>query len=315
MEKSLLTMTNVTKGFRKRIRSGKEIRAVSNLSLEVAEGEIFGFLGPNGAGKSTTIRLMLGLLYPDEGEIRIGGENIQKNKKKALQGIGALVEGPAFYPYLTGFENLEIFGAYSGSVSKTRIEELINTVGLRGREHERVAAYSMGMKQRLGIAQALLNRPRLIILDEPTNGLDPHGMRDIRRLIFRLSRELNTTIFLSSHILHEVQQICDRVAIINKGKTIVIDAVKELHKKSNRIYEIDTPEPTVVETHLRKNPAYEVIQTDPLRVDLLTGSADELLSHLIQKGVRLTSFKPVELTLEDYFLSSTNESVKEEVKV
>lgn len=308
--KNALQIREVTKTFRTGPRKRIKITAVDNISLEVPEGEIFGFLGPNGAGKSTTIRLMLGLLSPDAGEIFIGDNCVQTAKKAALKKVGALVEGPAFYPYLSGRENLEVFAAYTEGVEKTRIEEVINIVGLQGREKERVSAYSMGMKQRLGIAQALLNRPDLLVLDEPTNGLDPHGMKDIRKLLQNLSREHGTTVFLSSHILHEVQQTCDRVAVINRGKIVAEGSVADLLSSAKGIYEIRTPDPGRVTEYIERKTSCRLVEKSPLRIEMRDYRPESLVRELVEQHFPITAFTPVAMTLEDFFLKSAPKGIQ-----
>lgn len=195
--------------------SGKPV--VDDLDLSVAPGDIYGFLGPNGAGKTTTMRMILGLIRRDAGSVSIFGES---DPVAARAQIGGIVEGPRFYPYLSGAENLRIFAAYSGGATEARITELLELVRLGDRREDRVATYSLGMKQRLGIAQALLSRPRLLLLDEPTNGLDPAGMREVRGLIGRLREEEGLTVFVSSHLLWEIQELCTRVGIIQDGRKV-----------------------------------------------------------------------------------------------
>ncbi len=206
-----------------------DLHAVDDLNLDVFEGDIFGFLGPNGAGKSTTIRMMLSLVKPSEGLISIFGKELNQNRHEILQRIGCIIEDPDFYLYLSGEKNLDLFARLSGKSPETKkIHELMELVGLKGREQDKVKTYSHGMKQRLGIAQTLIHDPDLIILDEPTTGLDPQGIIDVRNLILHLKNDLRKTIFLSSHLLHEVEQIATRMAIINKGKAVVQGNVSEL---------------------------------------------------------------------------------------
>ncbi len=224
MSEVILSIINLSKSFGKR-------KAVDNLSFDIREGEIFGFLGPNGAGKSTAIRSMLSLIKPDEGDIEIFNKSVRKYHNSALQKVGALVERPDFYDYLSAYRNLSIL-ATMDDVSKKRIDEVLEIVGLTDRREDKVKAYSQGMKQRLGIAQALLSNPKLLILDEPTNGLDPRGMKEVRDLIRKLSQE-GITILLSSHILHEVEQVCTTMAIINLGKLIKIGSVHDLLNESD----------------------------------------------------------------------------------
>ncbi|MBL4937086.1 ABC transporter ATP-binding protein [Clostridium sp. YIM B02515] len=224
----VLEVNNVYKSL-----SRREI--IKGISFDVKEGEIFGFLGANGAGKTTTIRMLVGLIKPDKGNIRIMGYDIQKNLVKALKQVGSIVEYPDMYNDLTGRENLIIFSRMYGNVSKERIEEIIELIGLKDRIDDKVKKYSLGMKQRLGLGQALLPNPKLLILDEPTNGFDPLGIIEFRNIIKNLARENNTAIFISSHILAEIEQVCDRVAFIDKG---IIKSIEYTNKlKNNEEYD------------------------------------------------------------------------------
>ncbi len=238
MTEIVLSTDQLTKRYGKRV-------AVDALSLEVNRGDIFGFLGHNGAGKSTTIRMVLGLIKPTSGSAKLLGCDIRKERAKALARVGAIVEAPAFYNNLSGLQNLKILSSMSGGASKDRIDEVLKIVGLLGREDDPVGVYSHGMRQRLGIAQALLPNPELIILDEPTDGLDPQGIREIRELILKLRDDLGLTVFLSSHLLHEIEQICNRVAIMREGVMLyqgdvatLIDEEKTVKLTVDRIEEV-----------------------------------------------------------------------------
>ena len=210
----------------KKILGKREI--IKELNLTVNEGEIFGFLGPNGAGKTTTIRMLVGLIAPNAGTITVCGEDVQKNKEKALKNVGAVVENQELYKYLSGRENLMQI-ARIRKVSKQEVEELIELVGLKDRINDKVKKYSLGMKQRLGLAAALIGNPKLLILDEPTNGLDPSGIMDFREVVKKAAKERGMAVFISSHILSEVQNLCDRVAFINDG---VIKSVEDIHENT-----------------------------------------------------------------------------------
>ena len=234
----IIEVTGLTKRFR-------NVTAVDELSLNVQKGDVFGFLGPNGAGKSTTIRMLLTLIKPDNGSIKLFNRSLFKERKNILKDVGAIVEKPDFYGYLSAHKNLEILSRISGrEVSAKRIDEILDTVGLFERRMSKVKTYSHGMKQRLGIAQALLHDPELIILDEPTTGLDPQGMKEIRDLITFLRKEKGKTIFLSSHILSEVEQVANRMIIINKGRTVVEGSVNDLLNSSGTkvTFEVDNIE-------------------------------------------------------------------------
>lgn len=218
----ILLLRNVAKRFGK-------IEAVKNVNLSVYRGDIYGFLGPNGSGKSTTIRMLLGLISPDQGEIQLFGNPLTKKRNQILSKIGALIERPDFYNYLSAYQNLELLAAYSGlKPEKKRIFNLLEMVDLHQRYDSKVRTFSQGMKQRLGIAQALLHDPDLIILDEPVNGLDPQGIKDIRNLILRLNRDFNKTLIVSSHILREMELISNRMIVISKGEVVVEGDVQTL---------------------------------------------------------------------------------------
>ena len=228
-------------------KSYGSFKAVDQLDLDVYRGDVFGFLGPYGAGKSTTIRMLLTLIKPDGGDIRIFGKELHEHRSSILSRIGCIVEKPDFYKFLSARKNLEVLAQYNKvRLSKTKIDELLEFVGLKGRGDDAVKGYSHGMKQRLGLAQALLHDPDLIILDEPTTGLDPQGIIDIRNLILYLSKEKGKTIFLSSHILHELELVASRMAILNKGKMVLQGSLTELLHDSDRVVEVRVEHPEMV---------------------------------------------------------------------
>jgi len=202
--------------------------AVDRLSLQVQPGDVFGFLGQNGAGKSTTIRMLLGLVKPSSGQVSLLGYDLPRHREQALRKVGAIVDAPAFYDNLTGLENLRIFSSLTSHVAQHRYSEVLRWVNLSGRENDKVRVYSHGMRQRLGLAQALLPEPELLILDEPTDGLDPQGIREIRQLLVDLAQQHGLTVFLSSHLLHEVERICNRIAIIDQGRLLYQGTVQSL---------------------------------------------------------------------------------------
>lgn len=286
----------------------KNLVAVNNLNLNVYRGNVFGFLGPNGAGKSTTIRMLLTLIKPTAGEIKIFGKSLHKNRIEILRQIGAIVEKPDFYLYLTAYKNLEILGKISGAdVSKQNIFRVLELVGLEKRFNSKVKTYSHGMKQRLGIAQALLHDPELIILDEPTTGLDPQGMKEIRDLIIHLSTEENKTIFLSSHILHEVELIANRMIIINKGSTQVEGTVSELLNpdKLRVTYEVDNLQKAFEIVKLSQwAECFEKKEKNKITFELPKDEAAELNKYFIENGISVSAVIPVR-SLEDYFLKIT----------
>ncbi len=217
----VLKINRVSKTYKKR-------KVVSNLSFSMQSGEILGFIGPNGAGKSTTLKMICGLTKISEGEIYICDKEVSNNFKKAIARVGAMIENPTMYPYLTGRQNLKIVANFYGPEAVKRIDKIVNLVGMQNRIDDKFSTYSLGMKQRLGIAQALLNNPKLLILDEPTNGLDPNGIKEFRDLIIRLAKKAGIAVLISSHNLAELEHICDRVAIINNGRLIEYKSMREI---------------------------------------------------------------------------------------
>ncbi len=279
--------------------------AVKDLTLEVHGGEILGFLGPNGAGKTTTIRMALGLIRPTAGRVEILGEDIAHHASRVLPRVGALVESPALYLYMSGRDNLRAFAAVLGGVPNRRLDEVLELVDLTGRQRDRVGSYSMGMKQRLGVATALLHDPELLMLDEPANGLDPAGIVEMRDLLRRLAAE-GKTVFISSHVLGEVQQICDRVAIINHGELVRLAPVAELlGTAKDFVVRIDDAQ--AVLRLLQQQPWGKAARLD--HNDLITGSPTgrgrDLVRFLVQAGHWPDSVSPRQHNLEEVFLSLT----------
>lgn len=280
---------------------------VKNVSFEVGESEIFGFLGPNGAGKTTTIRMLVGLTRPTKGTIRIGGYDLSKQFLNAIRQVGCIVENPELYPYLTGRENLELFARMTGDISPDRIEEVVRLVELQNRIDDSVKTYSLGMRQRLGIAQALLGRPKLLILDEPTNGLDPAGIRELRSFIRRLSREEGISVFISSHILHEVQLMCDRVAIISQGEIVKTGRVDQLVGSHAKVEWVVEPHNAGVEK-LRGLPyisQLEVLDNGRVLVHMPMEKIAETNRALVAEQIQVSGIRPHQQTLEDIFLEMT----------
>ncbi len=286
----------------------KNILAVDNLNLNVYRGDVFGFRGPNGAGKSTTIRMLLSLIKPTSGTIKIFDSSIIAGREFILKKIGAIVEKPDFYKYLTAFKNLQILGKLSGiQPEKSKIMELLDLVGLKQRAHSKVKTFSHGMKQRLGIAQALLHNPELIILDEPTTGLDPQGMKEIRDLIIRLAREESKTIFLSSHILSEVEQIANRMIIINNGSTVVEGYVAELldskiAKVTVNVDDLIITEKLINETQWADN--FLKLDEHSFTVSIPRKDVYLLNKFLVENNIKVNSLVPLR-SLEEYFLNIT----------
>ena len=243
---------------------------MDRLDLEVERAELFGFLGPNGAGKTTTIRMALGLIAPTNGSVEILGLDVRRHRSEVLPRVGALVESPALYGYLSGRDNLRVIGSQLGRVSEKRIDEVLEIVGLKGRDRDRVRTYSMGMKQRLGLGIALLNNPELLILDEPANGLDPAGIVEMRDLLRNLAAE-GKTVFISSHVLSEVQQICTRVAIINHGRLVRLAPVAELLQDGGE-FEVKVDQPDELVAALKRPEVASVLlpadKSELLELDL-----------------------------------------------
>lgn len=286
----------------------RNLTAVNNLDLNVYRGDVFGFLGPNGAGKSTTIRMLLSLIKPNAGEIKIFGLPLEKKRAEILKRVGAIVEKPDFYLYLSAYKNLEILGKLSGAdTSNKKVMEILELVGLDKRANSKVKTFSHGMKQRLGLAQALLHDPELIILDEPTTGLDPQGMKEIRDLIMFLSKTKNKTIFLSSHILREVEIIATRMIIINKGTTQVEGTVEGLldSDKMSVAIEVDkVAEAVGFINESRWNEFYKTSAKNELQFDMMKSDVAELNKFLNDRGIMVSAVVPVR-SLEDFFLKIT----------
>src|SRR4030081_3192903 len=285
---------------------GKRL-AVDHLDLQVDRGELFGFLGPNGAGKTTTIRMALGLIAPTNGSIEILGLEVRRNRSKVLPRVGALVESPALYGHLSGRNNLRAFGDLLGGVPAKRIDEVLEIVSLTGRDKDKVKTYSMGMKQRLGLAVALLDNPDLLILDEPANGLDPAGIVEMRDLLRSLAAE-GKTVFVSSHVLSEVQQICTRVAIINHGKLIRVAPVHDLLKSTGE-FEVKVDAPAEVLAALRLQPWAQQARTEDgiLITPAPDGRGRNLIKFLVESGHTPDSVSERQKDLEDIFLSLTED--------
>jgi len=285
-----------------------DINAVSDLSFSVNEGDIYGFLGQNGAGKSTCIRMLLTLIRPDSGEIKIFDKDLRTNRHLILQQTGAIIERPDMYKYLSAFDNLSIFAKMSGvRTTRKMIMDQLSMVGLADRSSSKVKTYSQGMKQRLGIAIALVHEPKLIILDEPTNGLDPQGIADMRNLILRLSRELGKTVLVSSHLLSEIELIANRMIIIHKGKKIAEGNVSELLDPSNTIVYLETTDDADTLEKLKNTEwaAGAKAGKDHILISISKKEIPDLVAKLTAMGVGIMAIKPRH-TLEDYFLSLTN---------
>jgi len=300
-ENTVIEISGLTKRF-------KEVRAVNEVDFKVHKGDVFGFLGPNGAGKSTTIRMILSLISPTAGTIKIFGKSLNENRKEILTNIGAIVEKPDFYLYLSAIKNLEILAKISGKeIIHKRIVELLELVGLKDRAKSKVKTFSHGMKQRLGIAQALLHNPELIVLDEPTTGLDPQGVKEIRDLIIHLSKKENKTIFLSSHILSEIELVANRMLIINKGSKVVEGEVSKLLSSKTLKVTIEVENVETAKKVLESTKWYNQIESiteKKFSINMEDKEIPEVNKYLVENGVMVNALVPVR-SLEDYFLTIT----------
>ncbi len=284
--------------------------AVNKLSLDVFKGDVFGFLGPNGAGKSTTMRMILSLIKPSSGSIKIFGLELNSHRNEIMRRIGCIIEKPDFYLYMSAEKNLQLFSKLSDvDVSKNKIHEVLELVGLKGREKDKVKTYSHGMKQRLGIAQTLVHNPELIILDEPTTGLDPQGIIDIREMILRLKNEMNKTIVLSSHILSEIELVANRMVIINKGKQVVQGEVKELLSSQDLILSVEVEDGKVALQKLNgyKKEKFSSLENNTLKFSLSKNEIPELVDELSKTGIKIYGIT-YRRALEEYFLKLTQHS-------
>ncbi|WP_129690049.1 ABC transporter ATP-binding protein [Gottfriedia acidiceleris] len=301
----VLKLDGVTKSIK-----GKVL--VDKISFEVHEGEVFGFLGPNGAGKTTTIRMLVGLIKPTKGTIEIAGYPVKTHFKEAMRQIGCIVENPELYGYLTGWENLNQFARMLGIKDDKKISEVVNLVKLTDRIHEKVKTYSLGMKQRLGIAQALLGSPKLLILDEPTNGLDPAGIRELREFIHLLVKEQNISVFISSHLLSEIEMICDRVGIINKGKMVRVSTVKELVKEAaERVEWRVSPIQKALDLLKKDSTIQDILVKDELILCRMSPlKINEVIQQFVAEDVQVNGVKTMSETLEDLFMEMTGGEVR-----
>lgn len=287
-------------GVTKRI-GGKML--IDGLTLDIPPGQVFGFLGPNGSGKTTTIRMMVGLMSMTEGDILVAGSSIKNDFEKAISHVGAIVENPEMYKFLTGYQNLLHYARMSPGVGKPRIMEAVERVGLQHRIHDKVKTYSLGMRQRLGVAQAILHRPKLLVLDEPTNGLDPQGIRELRDYLRQLAKDEGTTVFVSSHLLSEMELMCDTVAVIQQGRLIDVrtlnsgESVRNEHRET--AFDVD---------HASR--AFELlgegrIEGNSLIVNVDREGAAAVNAKLVMAGISVYGIRIVTRSLEDQFLEMT----------
>jgi ABC-type multidrug transport system ATPase subunit len=284
------------------------LKAVDNLSFEVEAGQVFGFLGQNGSGKSTTIRMLLSLIHPSSGSIELFGKSIQKNRASILEQVGAIIERPDLYPYLSATEHLQLFAKVrKQKIEASRIIDTLTQVGLSHRAQDKVQTFSLGMKQRLGIAIALVHNPSLIILDEPTNGLDPQGIADIRALIQHLAKEEGKTIFVSSHLLSEIEQVANQILIIHQGKKMVEGVTKELLDPEKRIVQIKTMDDVKALAIIVAGgfSQYLLPRKEGIFLKLPTTAIPMLNESLVQSGIAVLGIE-TKNSLEDYFLQITS---------
>lgn len=291
----MISLTHVQKCFGDRL-------AVDDLSLHVPAGEIYGLLGHNGAGKSTAIGMMLGQVWPTAGDVKVCGHEVSTHRRKALEKVGAIFESPAFYDYLSGRRNLEILSSYTAPTPRKRIQEVVEWVGLSGRENSKVRTYSHGMRARLALAQALLPQPELLILDEPSDGLDPEGIHEMRQTILRLHRELNLTILLSSHLLNEVEQLCTRIAVLNQGRKVFEGTLAETRQR-DRWLRLKVSDFTSAVTTLRQEQLVSDQRDGQLVALAPTAGPEQVVRVLVQRGHSVFEVAPAQETLETFYLS------------
>lgn len=297
MAKTVLELKNVNKTY------GKS-KVIDNISLEVKEGEIYGFLGPNGSGKTTTIKMILRLISSDSGEIKVNGYDVKKQFEKAMECIGAIVENPDMYKYMSGIDNLRLH-ARIRNIDEQRVNEVLEMVDLKDRKKEKVSKYSLGMKQRLGLALTLLHKPKVLILDEPTNGLDPAGIKKLRDILKEIAHKENVAVFVSSHILSEMQLMCDKVAVIDSGKIVKIedmsDETNEIEVVDIRVEDIEKSIQTIKERF-----GIEATKKEhSIEINISTESLPEVVKELAMADVKIRAVIPKEHNLEDIFFDAT----------
>ncbi len=280
-------------------------KAVDAINITAYEGEVFGFVGPNGAGKTTTLGMALGLVHPTDGEVYVLGQRVTPNRVQALRDIGALLGAPAFIPYLSAWENIELVARLSPGVDKKRIHEVIELVGLTESARKKVSKFSTGMKQRVGLAMALVHRPRFIILDEPTNGLDPAGMREIRQLLRSLA-ENGTSALLSSHLLNEVQQVCDRIAVLHRGRVVAQGRVDDLLNRQKPAVRLTVHDAEAAVRAFESLPGVENVQASGNSLLVLGVDSQAVMNHLLQHHVIPTEITAQKTDLESVFMDLTS---------
>ncbi|BBI31762.1 ABC transporter ATP-binding protein [Cohnella abietis] len=295
----VVSLQNVTKVIGKRT-------IIDRVSFEVQPGEVFGFLGPNGSGKTTTIRMIVGLMGMTSGDIQIANHSVRTEFPKAIVHVGAIVENPEMYKFLTGYQNLLHFARMNPSITKERIQEVIELVGLQGRIHDKVKKYSLGMRQRLGVAQAVLHKPKLLVLDEPTNGLDPAGIRELRDYLRRLARDEGTSVVVSSHLLSEMELMCDRIAILQNGKIIDVRSIRgqtsDAATTEEVYFEVDHPDAAL---GILEGKGSGRIVDGQLALSLDRAGIAEQNRRLVEAGINVYGIRVKTKSLEDQFLEMT----------
>ena len=302
MEKPILKCENLYKNFGKK-------QILKNVSFELYSGDILGFIGPNGAGKTTTIKLILGLQGITEGKVTINGYNIERQFEKAIEKVGAIVENPDLYMYLTGYENLKLISNLYDSIDKNRIDEVVKLVKLEKRINDKVSKYSLGMRQRLGIAQAILHKPNLLILDEPTNGLDPEGIKEMRELLINLAKKEKMAILISSHNLAELDNLSTKVCIIKNGEIIEtsdIESIKKESKVDYQVFEVDNTEK--IKSILK---SAIILDERHFKIDIQKGEIPEIVKLLVKEEISLYKIQKEEISLEKAFFEKTGGNVIE----
>lgn len=302
MSKLVLKCEKLNKNFGKK-------QILKDVSFEINSGDILGFIGPNGAGKTTTIKLILGLQSITKGKVLINNFDIEKQFEKAIEKVGAIVENPDLYMYLTGYENLELIANLYKGVDKNRIDEVVKLVKLENRIRDKVSKYSLGMRQRLGIAQAILHKPSLLILDEPTNGLDPEGIKEMRELLIELAQKQKMAILISSHNLAELDNFCNKVCIIKNGEVIETSEIEEIKKTNNINYEIIQIENTENIKEIIKEAI--ILDEKHFKIKIEKDEVPELVVKLVKNNIRVFGIKEEEKTLEDAFFEKTGGNVIE----
>ncbi|EXJ23073.1 ABC transporter, ATP-binding protein [Alkalibacterium sp. AK22] len=297
MHTSVLTVSHLKKDIKKKT-------IIHDVSFDIKEGEILGFLGPNGSGKTTTLRMIVGLSRPTAGDVEICGYSLKKNFVQAMSQVGCIIEGPDLYGYMSGYKNLELLGSMSQGVTKEDIDSTVKLVGMENRIHDKVDVYSMGMKQRIGLAQALIHKPKLLILDEPTNGLDPQGIHEFREIVKRLARERGLSVLISSHLISEVQLMCDRVSIINKGHIIQNADIKDILATGEAVWTVNEPEKA--QQLIKDRFGLETTRApEGLKALVDMDTLPAINKTLIEAGFEISFVDNKKRTLEDLFLELT----------